>query len=274
MKIRNLVEEYRSVLSGEISIDAYTATFPALFGHYTTFWGSPSAAFCDDTSAIERGEKLILEKLPQIESAFAENGLEIANISLVLFVGQNVTNGHAAFLDNEWWVWIPVEAYASAAQVDAFLPHEILHAVQYSKHPDLYFSTEEERRRLSRQTITEGVATYGAAELMGLGQKEALWADLLNAEEYAAWLDQYDTHRQELLNFVYENWDGDADELFQANDSADIFRFRAGYLLGLEAIQTTFGDVKLLDLINIETRRFSAELFRYIESERNRGSAH
>ena len=272
MKILNLVPKYIETISKEKSLKKYFSQFPDLFEHYFTFWSDKNISFVTDLKTIKNGEQLILDNIDYIEKKLKHAELPVETIKVVLFVGQDVSNGHAAYLDNEWWVWVPVETYASKIQVDAFLPHEIIHGIHYSMQPDFYFSTRAEKDNTSRQIITEGLATLGTMQVMEMTQYEATWADFLDKEDYNIWLNQYEERRLELLEFVIENWDKGAKNLFQANDQKDILKFRIGYLVALKAIEGVFSTTSLSKMLEVNRAHFSMELLKYLKKERDQRS--
>lgn len=268
MKIRNLVTNYLEA-SKKDNPQGYSELFSELFKHYFTLWSNEKFAFFDDMTAIKEGERDVLDRLEFIREKLEKSKIPIDDLGLVLFVGQNVSNGHSAKLDGKWWTWIPVEAYRSAFQVDVFLTHEVLHAVQYHAHPELYFETKAEKNLVSRQIITEGFATFASMQIMNLSKKEALWADILSEEEYGLWIGQYEERKHEVLDFVLENWNGDAGEIFQAGDKNDLFRFRVGYLLALEAYESISENFSLPDLLEKNGGELDALLFNEIKKERD-----
>ena len=111
MKILNLVPKYIETISKEKSLKKYFSQFPNLFEHYFTFWSDNNISFVTDLQTIKNGERLILDNIDYVEKKLKNAGLPVETIKVVLHVGPGVSNGHAAYLDNEWFVWIAVERY-------------------------------------------------------------------------------------------------------------------------------------------------------------------
>jgi len=265
MEIINLVPKYIDFLHGKQSRDEYIADFPELFEHYFAFWGHKDAPFVENKSTIHTGASLVLDNIAHIENIFSASGISLDALRLVLFVGQNVSNGHSAYLNDKWVVWIPIELYNSKLQVDVFLTHELIHGVHYQKHPELYFATQDEKRNLGRQIVSEGVATYATMRLINVDQQTALWADFLADTEYATWCEQYNARKTELVKFAITHWNDDAKELFQANDKRDILRFRGGYGLGLETVGAIAKDISLPALLDMDTQELHQKSLAYLK---------
>jgi len=247
MRIKNLVASFIEYAKRGETKGRYYHTFPALFDHYFLFWADKNLPFYDDVKTIQKQTDLILGHLSSIENRFKKHGLDTEALRVVLFVGKNTTNGHAALLDEEWWVWLPVEAYASEFQVNTFVTHEILHGLHYQRHPKLFFRTRKQKYLLSRQVITEGLATFGSMTVLGVDRQQALWADYLSDMEYITWWKEYKNQRRKIANYILQNWNTDSKGLFEANNPKDIFNFRAGYAFALEVIEAFSKKTKNFD---------------------------
>ncbi len=264
MRITNLVKNYHEDFDDKDK-SRYLQSFPELFEHYFSYWSDESLPFFKDKEVIARGEQLILKGFPVIEKKMRELSIDLNDIDVVLFVGQNVSNGHAALLDGTWTVWLPVEAYASKEQVDIFVTHEMVHAVHYKKHPELYFSSINEKQLTSRQVITEGLATYISMLVAGVNEKKALWADFLSDEQIDQWMNNCEKQIANLAITVLERWDESAQGLFQANDSEDIMKFRAGYYLGMKSIKDIVKDRGIAGLLDLNGEDLTREVYSEIK---------
>jgi hypothetical protein len=269
MKILNLVPDYIKTMEEKDPLESYFSIFPALFEHYFSYWSNKELPFVKNFMVIKHGEKLLLDSISNIERKFAVAGLNLDSIHIVFFVGQNTTNGHAAKLNGKWWVWIPVEMYATQRQVDAFLPHEMIHGLQYAQQPNLYFSTQAEKEKLSRQLIIEGIATWSTMRIMQIEKREALWADFISDEDYSLWIQQYEINKKALLEFAIENWNGGSKGLFLANNKKDIFQFRAGYLMGLALVDHIAKGKSVATVIGMNTIELNKFLALAIKKERD-----
>lgn len=173
-----------------------------------------------------------------------------------LFVGQNCSNGHAFKENGRFNVWLPVEAYESKEDIDTFVIHEIVHAFHYSANPKFYFKTKEEKMNVGRQLITEGIATYLTSKILKVSDKKALWADLLDQKELRDWFSACEDKRRELFDHVLNNFSLSKEDIqiFWANDPSDIYKYRAGYFVGLEVIKEFVRKEKVsdIDIINIK----------------------
>ena len=169
---------------------------------------------------------------------FAKKGFDTSKFSFVLFVGKNCSNGHAFRDENQWVVWIPVELYSTNLLVDVFVTHEIAHALHYEKSPDFYFTSRTEQRSFSRLLLAEATATYLTSRVLGCTDDVALWGDYRSARQLLQWRADCTRNVTLLKETAVRRFRSHAPtELFQANDPEDVFKFRAGYLLGLELIK-------------------------------------
>jgi len=267
MKVKNFVQQYIDCVSANKDTDDYLQMFPSLFDHYFSFWSEKNLPFSDNIDELINAQNLILKNLPHIEQQLEVHSISTKDLHIVLFVGQNTTNGHAAFLDGEWWVWIPVESYITKLRVEAFVTHEMIHGAHYAFQPDFFFSTPDKKNRLSRQFLTEGLAMYCTSKVLGLNMQQTLWADYLTDQDYQAWLDQYRNRKSEIFTVIRNEWNKPQRGLFEANDPNDIFQYRAGYLAGFEIIERIakqFGTIK--DLLNVDLATLEDSALKSIKS--------
>lgn len=112
MKIIDLTEGYKKHILKEKTLSAYEAVFPALFKHYFKYWADrklfrPTL----NNMQVDKRKKLIISSLKFVEQKFKKAGFDVAKLKIILFVGQNTTNGHVFLDKGEFVVWLPVEAY-------------------------------------------------------------------------------------------------------------------------------------------------------------------
>jgi len=267
MTILDLTEDYITLRVDGRGYEQYEKLYPALFEHYFSHWcprEREDLAIID--KAIRERAQRVMENVKVTEQAFAKRGLDVSDLTVALFVGKNTSNGHA-FLDGDRWViWLPVETYTSNALARVFIAHEIAHALHYRMSPDFYFRDHESKNHLGRQLITEGLATYVTAEVLGISDVEALWADYLSEEKSEAWMSECRGRETELRDYCREHFDESIPDcgLFMANDPGDVMHFRAGYLVGLELVRQAAYREKF-DLPNLLTlgRNKFMQLARY-----------
>jgi len=239
MHITDLTESYITHVLGNGDFSRYEGSYPALFEHYYKYWAKrKNAVILADEKAVEEKSGLVKKRLDFIENNFNNSGFNIADLKIILFVGQNTSNGHAFKDGDNHVVWLPVETYQTLKQCDIFITHEIIHFLHYSHSPDFYFHSIKNLRLFSRRLITEGIATFLTQRILKITKKEALWADFLTKLEVDAWFEKCQIAEPELYEFALEYFNNSNPEieLFYANNIADIFRFRAGYFVGFKLI--------------------------------------
>jgi uncharacterized protein YjaZ len=239
MEIVDLTGNYIKHIICNQDLTSYQKSYPSLFRHYFRYWAERRNL----SKTLNRGEvkkrlNLILSKLSRVEKKIKKYGLDISSLKIVLFVGQNTSNGHAFRDGSDLIVWIPIETYSTPLMVDVFVTHEIIHALHYLRSPDFYFNTVAEKRSVLRQLITEGIATYLTKHIMRISQAEALWADFLSKQKIKAWLKECRQKEKELCKFVLNNFSSTSPELalFYSSNPRNIYEYRAGYFLGLRLV--------------------------------------
>jgi len=237
MRITDLTDVYKDLVIRQNRFEEYVQTAPSLFAHYFSYWakrpmdGVPVLSERD----LQQKQHLLRTRLPIIEETMVRKGLRIHDLSLVLFVGQGTSNGHAFLEQGKSTVWIPVEAYETEKQVDVFVTHEIVHALHYQARPEFFFTSKKEQQQTGRQFLTEGMATCLTKHVLDCGDTTALWADYLPPTQADRWMSDCKEHLSELGKVIYEQWNEspEQNELFLANDPNNIFKYRSGYFAGL-----------------------------------------
>jgi len=240
MHTKDLINDYFYFILEKKDTNAYTALDPELFEHYFTYWASEARGFpVYPVDQINKTREKIFEALPHIEQIFIDAGIFTDKIELVLFVGQGTSNGHAFLRKDRSIVWIPVETYLTEMQIRVFITHELVHGIHYANQPDFFFSNLFQKQNIGRQVITEGVSTFVTSSFLGCSLGSAMWADYLDQSKIKTWIDECESRIKELYAFVRENWnvnEGDATELFLANNQKDIMQNRAGYFIGYSLV--------------------------------------
>lgn len=256
MNVYDLTDVFIEKALADDDPSAYKLAFPALFDHYYTYWASPER-YPEKLTAEFVAEKaeLIRSRLPALEKRFVELDIALEDIEVALFVGHNVSNGHAFQHEGRFIAWIPVEAYPSQLSVDVFVSHELAHGLHYSSAPDTYFTTRVEKNLMWRQLLTEGIATLASMKVVDVDEIYALWADLIDRGQAKNWYDASQEKRQELAQFALDHFSDDFQDnaFFSMCDKGDIFRNRGGYYLGLQLLKEIadtygFGPADLIKL--------------------------
>ncbi|MDP3784646.1 MAG: DUF2268 domain-containing putative Zn-dependent protease [bacterium] len=259
MKIIDLTENYRIAVLEHDSLVEYETTFPELFDHYFQYWADRKRFFrALDNKELQERLNLFYARLPRIEKWFNDSALPVEKLQLVLFVGQDCTNGHAFKHKDEFLVWIPVEVYRTAMQVDVFVTHEIIHGLHYSRVSEFYFKTASEKYSMARQFLTEGLATYLTLKIVNVNEDVALCADYLSTDKRLEWMGKCKSNKEGLFKFVLENFYSENRDFFEANDPDNIYKNRAGYYVGLEVIKKIAEARHLTnhELLNLPRKKF------------------
>jgi hypothetical protein len=267
MRIIDLTDEYKKLILRGNNFLAYEAVYPALFRHYFKYWAKrklfkPAL----NNAQVDKRKKLIISSLDFIEQKFKKAGFDISKLKVVLFVGQNTTNGHVFLDKGEFVVWLPIEAYKTKLQANIFIVHEIIHALHYSQNPAFYFGKLKSLQDIivGDNLIVEGMATFVAKEILGVSEGIALWADYISRPKIQAWLRQCEKRQKELFKWLDSHFESrlGKSELFGGLDTSDIFHSRGGYWAGLKIIEAIakarkYGLVELLKLPKEEFKKLT-----------------
>ena len=216
-----------------------------VISHFHTYWGEVETSWGEVEGSrflserIERGARLVTQALRESEKLLQLAGHSTENIQAVLMVGAGGANGHAFLRRGSPIAWFAVESYTSVLQAKVFVMHELVHALHYGLSPEYAFRCSEEKNLVWRQLITEGIATSLTKRLWSIRDEEALWADTLPTEQCRRWMLECQHSKQELFEFALRNFYSCDPRLalFYAQDSDDIFSFRAGYYVALKLVE-------------------------------------
>jgi len=263
MNIIDLTKQYKEKILNLNDLKSYEKSYPSLFSHYFKYWAQRKY-FSKKLSwqGVLKRKKIILKSLDKIEKILTKNNFNIRNLKVILFVGQNTSNGHSFFDNNEFVVWLPIEGYETKLQADVFILHEIIHALHYKNCPDFYFNNISEKRSISRQIITEGIATYLSMKLLKTNDDTALWADYISKNKTKKWNNECEKRTLELYKFVLKNYNSSNKKigLFYASNSDDILNYRAGYYIGLNLIENVVENLKIKDIEILKLPRKKLEI--------------
>jgi uncharacterized protein YjaZ len=239
MRVVDLIPGYLKYIVEEDNYVRYQNMYPQLFEHYYRFWAERTI----HQSILKKNEIIkkrdfIISAIKKVIPILVKLNSRTKEIPITLFIGENISNGHAFLDDNEFVVWIPIERYATFEEARVFVTHEIIHALHYSLNRDFYFNTVEEKNNISRLLFTEGLATYLTRELLNLKDKEALWADFLKKRQLNDWMEQCEDNLPSLKKYIHQriNLSDPEIKLFIAENPSDIFSYRSGYFVGLRLV--------------------------------------
>jgi len=240
VEVINLTGAYLTHILHDHDLTAYEQVYPGLFSHYFEYWADRNRFVPTlDANQTRARVNLITDSLEGIAGKLTVFGLDVSSLQVVLFVGMNTSNGHAFKDGNTFVVWIPVETYKTPLDAEVFLTHEIIHALHYACSPGFYFNSVSEKLQVSRQLITEGMATYLSMISLNIDESVALWADYLSGEAIEDWLDQCRDRERELKKYLLDNFFSTNPNvgMFYARDPQDIFQYRGGYYIGLKFME-------------------------------------
>lgn len=269
MRVVDLIPGYIKYIVEEDNYVLYQNMYPQLFEHYYKYWAKRTIhqSILKKDEIIKKRD-VIISSIKKIVPILLKFDSQVKEIPITLFIGEGKSNGHA-FLDNKKFVvWIPIERYSTSLEGRIFVTHEIIHALHYTKNKEFYFNSENEKNMLSRQLFTEGIATYLSRELLGISDREALWADYLKKRKLNEWIQQCETRLFDLKNYIRQNFNSSNKniKLFESENQNDIYSNRCGYFAGLKFVEfivqnyrLTNSDLLLLNRSDME--KFASEWF-------------
>jgi len=271
MQIVDLTDNYSSSYIKANNREEYERSFPELFDHYYRFWTKSELAMArvgaDD---IQTRKRWINRLLQQLDKILAKHAIDCDDITYVYFIGVGTTNGHAFRYDDRFHVWLPLETYTSEALVKTFVTHELVHALHYYYSASFYFSNGAEKIQLSRQLITEGVATYLTKTLLGISALESLWADYLSENDARKWEQTCQKEEVNLLRLIFKDYYSSDHEsgIFYASRPDDIYHFRSGYYIGLRLVEyyAQMENLTAFQLLKLPRNKFEGDILNLIRS--------
>lgn len=267
MELRDLTEPYKNYISGSSSLSEYLGSYPDFFEHYLKFWGTEQPSFSKlSLGELEANKQRVLTATKTAVSELNMAGFDLSKLEVVLFVGQNTSNGHAFFKGGKATAFIALESYHSTLYGSVFCAHEMVHALHYQSNPKSFFQSIEEKLSVSRLLLTEGIATYLTQTIFGYSANEALWADYLAVDSLKGWNERFSGQKRELMTHCLVHFDTcDAKaykELFTLSDIENPFTSRAGYKIGLDLIESiaTKENLTPVEILQIDRHRLRKEL--------------
>ena len=271
MKIIDLSPNYLKFLAGETSFEEYRSSYPEFFDHYAKFWSGddnflPALTFGE----VESRRSLLFQNLSEADARLRKNEFLTEDVSAILFVGNNSANGHAFLDDGNPVAWFAIECFESELEAKIFIMHELIHALHYAACPEFAFENAEQQKNISRQIITEGIATYLTKRLWNVTDETALWADKIPTEQLHSWMVACKNSKKELFQFVAAHFElsDPSIEIFYTVSSEDIYSYRAGYYAGLKLIESIAYkyDFSNMDLLNIPMKEMKQLVWNELQS--------
>ena len=170
------------------------------------------------------------------------------DIGLIIFIGDGNIDGHSIILNNSTYVFIDLNAIMSRSNknydLDAFLSHEIIHAVHYDINEEFYpenYNLIEDK--YLKTLIVEGMATYMSMYLFGISEDLGYWLGYLAKYEVNEWVCNCENLKRNIginLKELISNKELNKnfyDRLFCIIKSENLTSYRIGYYYGSEIIK-------------------------------------
>lgn len=248
MKVVDLTPGYIKNVIADDNFFKYENLYPELFEHYYKYWveRKPHNSVFKETELIRKRD-IVVSSLKRLFPTLSKFDKSVLKLKLVMFVGDNLTNGHAFFDKDQVVVWIPIETYSTETDADVFLTHEIIHGLHYLYRPEFYFNDILDKNNTARLLITEGLATYLSLQLTSMSEREVLWADYLTQSKADKWMEECQNNWLLIKAFFRDNFSESelGKKSFIAGDPGDIFYYRCGYYAGMVLINELSTSEKL-----------------------------
>jgi len=192
----------------------------------------------------------LISKFEKKTDILSRNDIK-SDIGLIIFIGDGSIDGHSIFLNNSTYVFIDIYATISRSNknydLEAFLSHEIMHAVHYDLnkefYPENYNLTED---KYLKTLIVEGMATYMSISLFGISENSAYWFGLLAKHEINEWVYNCEIMKTNIginLKELISDSKFDKniyDKLFCIIKSENFTSYRIGYYYGCQIVKLIY----------------------------------
>lgn len=172
---------------------------------------------------------------------------EIKNeIGLIIFIGDGQIDGHSIIVSNSSYVFVDLKAIVCNINydLDAFISHEIIHAVHYDLNKEFYPQNYNSiADKYLKFLIEEGVATYLSMHLFEMPENLSYWLGILENDEVNDWKSNCKRLKINMgirLKELTSNRRFDKNiynKLFCIKKSEDLTLYRMGYYYGCEIIK-------------------------------------
>lgn len=200
---------------------------------------------------------------------------EIKNeIGLIIFIGDGKIDGHGIIVSNSSYVFIDLKAIVSNVNydLDAFVSHEIIHAVHYDLnkefYPKNYNSIADEYLKF---LIAEGAATYFSMRLFEVPENIGYWVGILEDDEINDWKNNCERLKvstgirlKELIS--NDKFDKNTyNKLFCIKKSEKLTLYRMGYYYGCEIIKNLCNNNNIKQVLRIKFSNIKEYINDYFE---------
>ncbi|HEY8890334.1 MAG TPA: DUF2268 domain-containing putative Zn-dependent protease [Clostridium sp.] len=204
----------------------------------------------------------LISKFEKKTNILSRNNIK-SDIGLIIFIGDGHIDGHSIFLNNSTYVFIDLYAISSRFNkkydLEAFLSHEIIHAVHYDLnkefYPENYNLTED---KYLKTLIVEGMATYMSISLFGISENSAYWVGLLAKHEVNEWVCNCENMKTNIginLKELISNREFDKniyDRLFCIIKSENFTSYRIGYYYGCQIVKMIYYENSINEVFRLE----------------------
>lgn len=227
----------------------------------------------DINKVTDLSDKLINIFEKRLED-LSEVGIE-NEIGLIIFIGDGNIDGHSIVIDDSTYVFVDLEAIISryGSNLEAFLSHEIIHAVHYNLnkefYPENYKSVED---KYLKTLIEEGLATYMNMLIFGFSRNSSYWLDILKSDEVMEWVSSCEKEKISIgkkLNELIENKQYDNSlylKLFCIKKSEKLTEYRMGYYYGSEIIRKICSENSVNQVFNLKFSDVKNYINEYFET--------
>lgn len=215
-----------------------------------------------DINDVINLSNILIIKFEKQADILSKNGIK-SDIGLIIFIGDGNIDGHSINLSNSTYVFIDIYAIISRSNknydLEAFLSHEIIHAVHYDLnkefYPENYNLTED---KYLKTLIVEGMATYMSISLFGIPENSAYWFGLLAKHEINEWVCNCEKMKTNIginLKELISDSKFDKniyDKLFCVIKSEEFTSYRIGYYYGCRIVKMIYFQNSINEVLRLE----------------------
>lgn len=214
--------------------------------------------------AIEKGYETLSKHIKLID-----------DITYVIMIGDGSIDGHGVVIEDKPYVIIDILALSGGRDfydLDVFVIHESVHAIHYSKSPDMSFNNYNGTEDMYfKRLASEGIATFISGKLHDSHLGEEFWLGFLDKNRTSEWITYCTRNIGNVSSSLKKSIQSDELDidlyynLFSITDPSNIGNSRLAYYYGYEICMIASQAMGFETLMTLNEDKWSNMIKSYFE---------